>query len=179
MMTIIAYTALAAATILDLLIAMRQDAIALKNNHFSNNRFYAWLRESDELTSPKRLLFLTVLIACCTTMAQMSWIVVMILALVLLAQGIHALLSQRHTPSAIKGRATRLYATASTLALAAVAIAGYLGYRSSEAEASQSTAFVAVMLLTISLLVIMSTNWLTGPIEKRAQNGLDDHNGSD
>ena len=96
-MTIIAYTALAAAAILDLLIAMRQDAIALKNNHFSNNRFYAWLRESDELTSPKRLLFLTVLIACCTTMAQMSWIVVMILALVLLAQGIDALLSQRHT----------------------------------------------------------------------------------
>ena len=47
MMTIIAYTALAAAAILDLLIAMRQDAIALKNNHFSNNRFYAWLRESD------------------------------------------------------------------------------------------------------------------------------------
>ena len=54
----------------------------------SNAKYSQWLRESGELLSPKRLLLLVVFLGNLTTMAQESWIVIMILAAALLILGI-------------------------------------------------------------------------------------------
>ena len=54
----------------------------------SNAKYSQWLRKSGELLSPKRLLLLVVFLGNLTTMAQESWIVIMILAAALLILGI-------------------------------------------------------------------------------------------
>ena len=54
----------------------------------SNAKYSQWLRKSGELLSPKRLLLLVVFLGNLTTMAQESWIVIMILATALLILGI-------------------------------------------------------------------------------------------
>ena len=94
MMNQTANIALLVAALLDMIVLLCGDITAHRDNGHNNSRYYAWLNKSGELLSPKRLLLLAVFIATFTTMALQSWIVVMLLAALLLAQSI-VLLSSR------------------------------------------------------------------------------------
>ncbi len=168
MMTIIAYILLLLAALFDLCVMLlRWDVRMQQANEYDNSKYNKWLRDHGELSSPKRLTVLAVLVATCTTMVQMSWMVVVILAAVLLAQGIVMLRRKPDTPLVLNKRAVRLSITAIVITLLAVEFAGYLGSRDSESEAARGAAIVAVMILTVSPLLVMLSNWLLGPIERR------------
>ena len=174
-MTIIANLTLLAAALFALFAMLRWDTLMQQLNGFSNHRYNTWLRQSGELSSIKRLTVLAVLIACFTTMAQTSWIVVMILAAVLVGQGI-ALFMAKHDKPVKRGdkRVTILLLSALVIAVIAVGAAGYAGSLQSKVIASQSAAITAVMILAVSPLLIMLASWLLHPILKHGNDNTED-----
>ena len=165
-MTTIAYITLLVAALFDLCVMLGRDLTDHQQNEFSNRRYNEWLRQSSELSSPRRILVLAVLIATCTTMAQMSWIVIMILAAVLLAQGIYLLSSRQWKLFGLSPRIGRMFFTAIILTLIAVGAASYLGNFTGAEDASRSAAIAAIIVLAITPLLTMLTAWLLSPIEK-------------
>lgn len=162
-MTTIAHISLLAAALLDLCAMMRHETTALQHNNFSNKRFYAWIRESGDLTSPKRLLVLAVLIACCTTMARTSWMVILLLAVVLAAQGAVLAFNRGKTEGGKTAR--RSWAVgliAFVISVIVTCLAAYLGSMSNEADALQAASIAAVIMLAISPLLAMLANSLMG-----------------
>jgi len=173
-MTLIAYISLLVAALLDLCVVLHRDMQVMQRNQYRCSNYNKWLRESGELSSPKRLLVLAVLIAIFTTMAQVSWIVVMLLAAALAIQAI-VLLSAKgdEKRESLNKRSWRAYALAIVLTLAITAAAGYLGSRTNETDATRSAATITVMILAITPLLTMLVNWLLYPIENRNQSGTE------
>lgn len=166
MMTIIANITLMIAALFALCAMLRWDLMMQQQNGFSNRRYNAWLRQSSELTSIKRLTVLAVLIGSFTTMAQTSWMVMMILALVLVGQGIALLMAKHDKPIKFDKHMTLLFCVALLITVAIVAATGYLGSRQNMVMASESAAVVAVMILAVSPLLTMLVNWLLHPFLK-------------
>lgn len=178
MITDIANIALLAAATIGLIAMLRWDLRALQLNGFQNNRYNAWLRQSSDLTSPKRLTVLAVLIACFTTMAQASWMVVMLLAVVLALLAIGMLVKKHDNPITATGHVVRRFATAMILAILAIGGIITLGKRLHETDTLRSAAMVAVMILAISPPLTMFTNWLLHLFEKpiESDQNTDDRN---
>lgn len=167
-MTIIANITLMIAALFALCAMLRWDLMMQQQNGYSNRRYNAWLRQSSELTSVKRLTVLAVLIGCFTTMAQTSWIVVMILALVLIGQGIALLMAKHDKPVNFDKRGKLLFFVALLITVAVIGTTAYLGSRQGRVIASQSAAVIAVMILAVSPLLTMLVNWLLHPFMKRS-----------
>lgn len=176
-MTTIAHISLLAAALLDLCAMLRLETAALQRNAFSNSRFYTWLRESGELISPKRLLVFAVLIACCTTMARTSWMVVMLLAIVLAVQGI---VLAFHKGAADDEKASKRSWIAGIIAFVLAVLgtggAAWLGNLSSEVEGLKAASIAAVILLAISPLLAMLANSLLGRYKNRDQEAENSEN---
>ena len=173
--TLIAFAALLAAALFDLCVMLLPETLALQENGHSNGRFYSWPVKGDELTAPRRLLVLAVLIGCCTTMARSSWLVILLLAITLLAQGIILLFSKGTKPSLLKRHGWLVYCTAIVLALLASAAGYILGNHQGTADALESAATIAVILLALSPLLAMLANWLLSPlkIDKKSDQNAD------
>ena len=164
-MTITSYIILLAAALIDLCAMLRWDASCMRENDYSQSSYYNLLRTSGELTSLKRLLVLAVLIATCTTMAQMSWIVVILLAAVLVAQGIALLFSRQVEKTGKRG--TALIATGVVITLLLAGAAYGAGRRTAELDGIHAAAITAVMVLAVSPLLTMLCNWLLRPRQRR------------
>ena len=160
MMNLIANITLLVAALLDMMVLLGGYIADHRNNGHSNSKYYRWLNKSGEIMSPKRLLLLGVFVGTFTTMAQQSWIVVMILAAVLLAQGIY-LLRQRQWKLLDEGKnASRMLFTAMFIVLCAIFGVGLSALRSSVGTAlfaSRVTSMVAVMIVPITWLLTMLT----------------------
>lgn len=162
-MTLIAYIILLVAGIFDLLVMLRLDTLSLQELEFDHKAYSKRLKDNGEFTSSKRLLALAVLLGLFTDMAQMSWIVVLILAAALLAQGIVLLLNNRGKRPAFSKRASGIYATSIALAVLVLGvIAGCLAYYLGEADACRYTAMAGLLLIVGSPLMTMVTNRLFG-----------------
>lgn len=162
-MTTIAHISLLAAALLDLCAMMRHETAALQHNDFSNKRFYAWIRESGDLITPKRLLVLAVLIACCTTMARTSWMVIILLAAVLAVQGIMLAFKRGKNDDGMTARRSWIIGcVAFVISVLVTGLAAYLGSLSNEADALQAASIAAVIMLAISPLLAMLANSLMG-----------------
>ena len=167
-MTLTAYLVLLGAALFDLgAVMLVKDLPLIQLNEFDSRRMNAALKERGEFYSPARLLPLAVLIGACTTMARESWIVVMLLAAVLVAQGL--VLLYKSFPLGVKPakRAWRLYLTTLVITLVIVVLAGDLGSRKSPTDGAQTAALTATLLLAASPLLVMLVNWLLTPIERR------------
>lgn len=161
-MNLIANIAQTAAALLGIVVMLGVDITEHHNNGHSNSKYYNWLSKSGELLSPKRLLLLAVFIATFTTMAQDSWIVVMILAVTLFIQAF-VLLSQRHWKLMLWNKCCRqLLATAIIITLIAIGAVAYTGSRMNMIFASRVTAMTAVMIVPITPLLTMLVAWLIG-----------------
>lgn len=178
MMTTIAHISLLAAALLDLCAMMRHESASLRHNNFSNKRFYAWIRESGDLTAPKRLLVLAVLIACCTTMARTSWMVIILLAAALAVQGIMLAFKRGEDEGGKTARRSWIIGcVALVISLLVTCLAAYLGSLSNEADALQAGSITAVIMLAISPLLAMLANSLMGryrggsPTPENPENG--------
>ena len=170
MITDIANITLLAAALLGLIAMLRWDLRALQQNGFQNSRYNAWLRKNSDLTSPKRLAVLAVLIACFTTMAQTSWMVVMLLAIVLVLLAIGMLLKKLDDPLIVNRHVVRRFVTAMILALLTVGGTILLSQRLHETETLRSASMIAVMILAVSPLLTMLTNWILRLFEKPLDN---------
>ena len=165
-MTTIAYISLLVTALIGLCAMLSWDLQKLQQNGYRNSQYNAWLRQSSELTSPKRLAVLAVLIASLTTMAQQSWIVVMILAAALLFIAIWILLKRDDKRPKPDGRAALLAAVTLTLAMLAIGGTVMMGKRLHEADLLRPASMTAVMVLAISPLLTMLANWLLGSPKK-------------
>lgn len=179
MITDIANIALLAAAITGLIAMLRWDLRALQLSGFQNSRYNAWLRQSSDLTSPKRLAVLAVLIACFTTMAQASWMVVMLLAAVLALLALGMLVKKHDNPLRVTGHVVRRFAVAMILVLLVIGGTIILGKRMHEADILRSASMIAVMILAISPLLTMLTNWLLHLFEKPINNTQNTDEGND
>ena len=171
-MLIIANISLLVVALFDLCMMLRYDSQVLHQCEYKNSAYWQRLNDASEFTSLKRLLALAVLIGACTTMARMSWMVVAILAIVLLAQAIVLMRKPRvvNQDKSNKRRA-RLFIAATVLALVIVAIVGYVGSLKGELIAAQSAATTALLVLVVSPVLVVLSNWLMGPIERNANKG--------
>lgn len=88
MMNLIANIVMTVSALFCMVVFLGGDITKHREMGHSNAKYSQWLRESGELLSPKRLLLLVVFLGNLTTMAQESWIVIMILATALLILGI-------------------------------------------------------------------------------------------
>lgn len=169
-MTMIAHICLLVAALAALCAMLLCDLTALRREGYSNNRFYSWLLESGELTAPKRLTALAVLVGCFTTMARTSWMVVMILAAVLAVLAV-VLLMRRDDTKRLGGRSTRVFIQAMTAAILIVGAGAWVPRMLGETEAdvSEPAALLAVMLVAVSPLLTMCANWLMPGKGKKAE----------
>lgn len=167
-MTMIAYICLLVTALAALCAMQLSDLAALRRLEYSNNRFYAWLRESSELTAPKRLAALAVLVGCFTTMARSSWMVVMILAAVLAVLAV-VLLMRRDETKRLGGRSTRVFIQAMTVAILIVAAGAWVPRMLGEPDVVEPTALLAVMLVAVSPLLTMFANWLVPGKGKKSE----------
>lgn len=158
-MTMIAHICLLVAALAALCAMQLCDLTALRRQEYSNNRFYAWLRESGELTAPKRLTALVVLVGCFTSMARTSWMVMMILAAVLAVLAV-VLLTRRDQGKRLGGRSTRVFIQAVTLAILIVGAGAWVPRMLGEPDIVEPAALLAVMLVAVSPLLTMFANWL-------------------
>lgn len=174
MMTTIANISLLAAAAIALCGMTRLDALALQRCSFKPGRYYAWLTQKGDLTSTKRLIVLAVLIACFTTMAQVSWMVVMLLALALLALGVTLLTTKREPPTKLTRGAALVWAISCLIAMLAVAAIGCMAYYSGEADWLHPAALAAVMAAAVSPLFTILTGWLLKPDPEKGETGPED-----
>ena len=176
MMTLIANISLLVAALFDMIVLLGSDIADHRNNGHSNTKYYKWLSKSGELMSPKRLLLLAVFMGTFTTMALESWMVVMILAAVMLAQGIY-LLKQRQWKLLDDGKnAKRMLLVAVLIVLFAIFGVGQSALRSTAGTAvfaSRVTSMAAVMITPITWLLTMITAWVM-----RIRNDVNDVNDS-
>ena len=166
-MTLTAYIILLAAALFDLCMMLRLDILTLQLSEFVNASHNKKLQATGEFTSSKRLLVLAVLIGVCTTMARMSWVVVLILAAVILVQAIGLSNNNRRREIEIDKRATRLFITTFIFTLLVVEFAGYLGSYKGVENAAQDAAAMALLCTAVSPMITMAANWLLNPIERR------------
>ena len=163
MMNLIANITLLVAALLDIIVLLGSDIADHRNNRHSNSKYYQWLNKSGEIMSLQRLLLLAVFVGTFTTMALQSWMVVMILAAALLAQGIY-LLWQRQWKLLDNGKnAKRMLFTATFIVLCAIYGVGHSALSSSVGSmrfASHVTSMSAVMIAPITWLLTMLTAWV-------------------
>ena len=155
-------------TALAALCAMQlSDLAALRRLEYSNNRFYAWLRESEELTASKRLIALAVLVGCYTTMARTSWMVMMIFAAVLAVLAI--VLMRNDDARRLGGRSTRVFVLAMAAAILIVGAGAWVLRMLGEADVVKPAALLTVALVAMSPLLTMCANWLVPGKGKKSE----------
>lgn len=153
-----------AATLLDMCVMLKKDSLSLQQNGFNNKQYNALLKSEGEITSPKRLLVIAVLIGLLSTMAQ-SWIVVLVLAAVILAQAAYFLIRKTSEQPRAIWRSRKLTIMAITIAIIITGVVGYLSMRESETIAARNASITALVLLIISPALTMLMNLLSGPWE--------------
>lgn len=170
-MLTIANISLLVVALFDLCMMLRYDSLMLHQCEYKNSVYWQRLNDDGEFTSIKRLLALAVLIGACTTMARVSWMVVALLAIVLVAQAIVLLRNPLVKQMQSNKRQNRLLIAAAVLALIIVAIIGYVGCLKGELIAAQSAATTAVLALVVSPVLLAMVNWLMRPMERSDKKG--------
>lgn len=166
-MTMIAYICLLVTALAALCAMQLSDLAALRRLEYSNNRFYAWLRESEELTASKRLIALAVLVGCYTTMARTSWMVMMIFAAVLAVLAV--VLMRNDDARRLGGRSTRVFALAMAAAILIVGAGAWVLRMLGEADVVKPAALLTVALVAMSPLLTMCANWLAPGKGKKSE----------
>ncbi len=164
MLATISYIFFFVVTVVDLLLMLKVDMLMLQQNSYYNSRYYNWITGSDEYLSVRRLIALVVLIGSFTTMAMASPYVVVILALVLLAQAISLARKKYKKPLVFTRRVKRLYFTELAIMLVVMA-ALYVTWLGT--TGLYYACLAGVFFITFSYAVTLAVNWLMQPVERR------------
>lgn len=175
-MLIIANIILLVGALFGLCVMLRYEIMMLRQCGYKNGAYLQKLNDDGEFTSIQRLLNLAILIGACTTMARMSWMVVLILAAVLFVQAFVMMRKPLVKQFRFKKRQARLYSFAVILTLVFVAVAGYVSSFKGKENAAQIAAMMALLVLVASPVLLMLVNWLICPIERRINKGKTKNN---
>lgn len=179
MMTVFTDYALLVAALFGLSAMVRWDLQMMQQNGYSNSRYFAWLRQSGEPTSLKRILILAVLIGSFTSMALGSWIVMAVLAGVLAIFGFAMFFKRQDRPLVLSGRAVRLYIFTLFLALLAVVAVFVYGSYYEKTGIPRTASTLAVVMLAVSPLLMIIANALLHPFERHPDYGQINHKNKD
>lgn len=157
-MTLISDLTLLAASLLDLVATLRHDMLALQQCGFNSQSYNKLLKENGEIYSAKWLLPFVVSMGALTTMAQRSWIVVLILAAVLLAHALYLLWPKREKPARMSKRAKRLFSIALALAIIIPALVSYISLN----KIPNATSIILLEILCSPVLVMLVNRLLPG-----------------
>ena len=120
---LIANILLAVSSCFALVVMLRWDLIMLQEKDYSNKQFMAWLQESDESFSPKRIIPMAALVACATPWARESWMVVLLIAIAMAALATTLLLGKRKDLlNCDKHTTTLMLTTISIVAMSAISL---------------------------------------------------------
>ena len=165
--TTISHITLLVAALVTLFAMLRWDLLNLQHSGYSNRRYSAWLRQSGDISSLKRLLVAAILIGSFTTMAMASWMVEMVLAAVLIALAVSMLIRNPERPLVYSSRVVSVLIVALLIALIALGAIFFLGQRWGQNDTVRPAATLAIMLIIISPLLTMFSNWILHPFDNR------------
>ena len=169
-MTHVAHITLLFAAVLDLFAMLYRDTLTLQEENSDNSQYFKWLKNSGEFTSIKRLLAVAILFGVFTTMAQVSWIVVLILAIALAAQALYLLPKKQTEPSKLAPRSKRVYLLAGIISAALSGAIGSLTGHLTGADPAKANAIIAIIALIISPLIIIVCNGLLPGANRHSSN---------
>ena len=178
MMNLIANIVMTVSALFCLVVFLGGDITKHREMGHSNAKYSQWLRESGEFLSPKRLLLLVVFFGNFTTMAQVSWIVVMILAVALLILGIARLKRRQWKLMERDQRTNRML----SIVLLLVMLVGIFMIASAYEQTnalfvSHIMAIWALMLLVVTPFLTMLVAWMLKM--GRGVNGPEQHTPQD
>ena len=159
---LIANILLAVSAFFSLVVMLRWDLLMLQEKDYSNKEFMAWIQETDESYSLKRIIPMAALVACATPWARESWMVVLLLAITMAALATTILLGKRKELLRCNKRATAILLII-TGVVAACAISLFTAHFSLEAG-------MMLMLFTaFSYVLVLGTNYIAGLFTKKKQ----------
>ena len=157
---LIANILLAFSSFYALVVMLKGDLLTLKGKDYSNKQFMAWLQESDESYSTKRIVPMAALVACATPWARESWMVVLLIAIAMAALATTLLLGKRKELLQCDKRTTAILLTIMAV-VAGCAISLFTAHFSLEAG-------MLLMLFTaFSYVLVLGVNSVANLFDKK------------
>ena len=159
---LIANILLAFSSFYALVVMLKGDLLTLKGKDYNNKQFMAWLQESDESYSTKRIVPMAALVACATPWARESWMVVLILAVAMATLASTILLSKRKDLLLCDKRTTAILLTIMAV-VAACAISLFT------ARFSLESGMLLMLFTAFSYVLVLGVNWIANLLTKKNQ----------
>ena len=155
---LIANILLAISAFLSLVAMLRWDLLMLQGKDYSNKEFMAWLQESDETYSTKRIIPMAALMACATSWARQSWMVVLLIAIAMVAVTTTLLIVKRKALFNLRSTATV------AVVMGLVATFAVLLF---SAHFSLEAGMMLLLFTAFSYVLAMGANWIASTLTKK------------
>ena len=157
---LIANILLAVSSFFSLAVMLRWDLLMLRENEYSNKQFMAWLQDSDESYSSKRIVPMAALVACATPWARESWMVVGIIAVAMVALATALLASKRKQWLQCNKRATAII-------LMVLAIVGVCAISLFASRYSLEAGMMLLLFTAFSYVLVLGANGIIDLFNKK------------
>ena len=157
---LIANILLAVSSFFSLAVMLRWDLLMLRENEYSNKQFMAWLQDSDESYSSKRIVPMAALVACATPWARESWMVVGIIAVAMVALATALLASKRKQLLQCDKRATAII-------LMVLAIVGVCAISLFASRYSLEAGMMLLLFTAFSYVLVLGANGIIDLFNKK------------
>lgn len=157
---LIANILLAVSSFFSLAVMLRWDLLMLRENEYSNKQFMAWLQDSDESYSSKRIVPMAALVACATPWARESWMVVGIIAVAMVALATALLASKRKQLLQCNKRATAII-------LMVLAIVGVCAISLFASHYSLEAGMMLLLFTAFSYVLVLGANGIIDLFNKK------------
>ncbi|MBQ2075557.1 MAG: hypothetical protein IJM66_10450 [Muribaculaceae bacterium] len=157
---LIANILLAVSSFFSLAVMLRWDLLMLRENEYSNKQFMAWLQDSDESYSSKRIVPMAALVACATPWARESWMVVGIIAVAMVALATALLASKRKQLLQCNKRATAII-------LMVLAIVGVCAISLFASRYSLEAGMMLLLFTAFSYVLVLGANGIIDLFNKK------------
>lgn len=160
---LITHISLVVAGFLALAMMLRHDMVMLQQQDYSNKKFMAWLHDSDETYSGKRILPMAALVACASTYARESWMVVALITIAILALAITLMFSK-------KAKGLKLSSRSIITIIIVLAIVAACGASLFTAQFTLEAGMFMLLLASFSYVLLLGANWIVGLFSKKNHN---------
>ena len=143
-----------------LVVMLRWDLLMLQGKDYSNKQFMAWLQETDESYSPKRIVPMAALVACATPWARESWMVVLLIAIAMVALATTLLASKRKELLKCNKRTTALSAHYHGCGCS-------LCYLAVHSHFSLEAGMMLMLFTAFSYVLVLGVNWIANFLTKK------------
>ena len=150
---LITHISLVVAGFLALAMMLRYDMVMLQRQECGNKKFMQWLHDSDETYSAKRIVPMAALVACASTYARESWMVVALITIAILALAITMMLSK-------KAKSQKLSARGIITILIVLAIVAACAASLFTAQFTLEAGMLLLLFTSFSYVLMLGANWI-------------------